>query len=810
MVVPDDGYCPNCGSPMDTAAVNAPAASAAPARDGAPSAVTCPVCGTQVKAGEEYCPNCGAPLADVMGTAGVAGAASGPVVTTTASGATAVKCSVCGADIPANEEYCPNCGAPKSVSTALSSGDGASAPVASATPTICPNCGAPLRPGAKFCRECGERFTDLPTDTEAPSGLNQLQVGQVLAARYRIAALIGGGGMGAVFKGFDLNLKTRQEPEGRQVAVKAILNTGDAELLAQAVEEREMLIRLDHPNIVRIFDIVQERGVPYIVMAFVKGTSWKEIYDKNGGPLPEAEALRLLLGIRGAFQYLHARTPPVVYRDFKPGNVIQVEEANGEKRQVLIDLGTAMEYFPGQKREAWGTVGFAPPEIGGICEQPPTMDLFAIVSTLAALLGVDVNHQQIGAPPRNEWPVSSEIYDLVMRGRDPDPRVRFQTITELFDQLEGIERFIKGQERARVTAGNPRMGGYSTNPLSGGLIPVQSTIITGRLSTGLTGKIGALPALSTTDPAALLLQPARELMAAGRYSEALTQIEAALKTYPASIDGHLLRAAALNNMGLAEQARDSLEQANRLSTPATRWRTLLVQAQAAEAVEDYRRAEQLYDELIKLVPGEVLPKQALADIYRDTGRYGDAAELYGRVVAADPANADAVLGWADSLVALNQTETAIGVLDAVNENALRYVDAQIRLIELYVGRIDSYLDKQGNNISQLNMNDPNVGALLHDLGLAARAIAGLNDRTESRHFYRLEADWWYAAYRLSKSRKLPTNMEWPDRKPHNAESPAEIGAATREAYRRYLGRASEAPDREDVLARIYFDVEEWQ
>jgi hypothetical protein len=179
-------------------------------------------------------------------------------------------------------------------------------------------------------------------------------------------------------------------------------------------------------------------------------------------------------------------------------------------------------------------------------------------------------------------------------------------------------------------------------------------------------------------------------------------------------------------------------------------------------------------------------------------------------VAADPANADAVLGWADSLVALNQTETAIGVLDAVNENALRYVDAQIRLIELYVGRIDSYLDKQGNNISQLNMNDPNVGALLHDLGLAARAIAGLNDRTESRHFYRLEADWWYAAYRLSKSGKLPTNMEWPDRKPHNAESPAEIGAATREAYRRYLGRASEAPDREDVLARIYFDVEEWQ
>ena len=113
--------------------------------------------------------------------------------------------------------------------------------------------------------------------------------------------------MGTVYQGFDLNLKTRQEPEGRPVAVKAILNTNDPELLAQAVDEREMLIRLDHPNIVRIYDIVTEKDVPYIVMGLVQGTSWKGLYDKNSGPLPEGEALRLLLGIRGAFEYLHGQ-----------------------------------------------------------------------------------------------------------------------------------------------------------------------------------------------------------------------------------------------------------------------------------------------------------------------------------------------------------------------------------------------------------------------------------------------------------------------------------------------------------------------
>jgi serine/threonine-protein kinase PknG len=713
---------------------------------------------------------------------------------------------VCGHTIPAGEDYCPNCGAPRSASTTLPAPDAAPA---QQTLTNCPNCGSPLRPGAKFCRECGFRFDNLAGKQAAPSGgLQQLKVGQVLSGRYKIVSVIGGGGMGAVFKGVDTHLTSRQEPEGRQVAIKAILDTSDPELLAAAAEEREMLVRLDHPNIVRIFDIVSDGGVPYIVMAFVKGTSWKEMYDKNGGPLSEPEALRLMLGIRGAFEYLHHRTPPVVYRDFKPGNVIQVTDSDGSNRQVLIDLGTAMEYYPGQKREAWGTVGFAPPEIGGICEQPPTMDLYGIVSTLAALLGVDVEKQQVSAPPRNSWPVSDEIYDIVMRGRDPDARVRFQSVDELFDQLEGVNRFIQGQERARVT-GNPQLTGKSTRTLSNVMVPVQSTIITGKLF-NTTGKIGALPTPSSTDPARQLLQTVGELIDAGRYPEALSQLDAIIRAHPGSIDSHLLRATALNNLGQLQEAQAALAQADRLSTPATRWRTLLVQAQAAEIRHDYSAAEALYQELIRLVPGEVLPKQALADIYRETNNYQGAADLYSRVVAADPANADAVLGWADSLVALNQTDNAIGVLDAVNENALRYVDAQLRLVELYLARINTYITKHPDRLTQGNASNPEIQAMLRDLDLAGRAISALNDRTESRHFYRLQADWWYAAYRLSKARLLPPGVSWPGGSSNQSNDPAAVGRATRDAYRRYLQRAPDAPDREDVIARIYFDVQEWQ
>ena len=84
-----------------------------------------------------------------------------------------------------------------------------------------------------------------------------------------------------------------------------------------------------------------------------------------------------------------------------------------------------------------------------------------------------------------------------MRGRDPDPAVRFQTVEELFDQLEGINRFIQGQERARVAgtaavAGPDHQSGWPRR-----IVPVQSTLFTGKLLTGTTGKISALPALST-------------------------------------------------------------------------------------------------------------------------------------------------------------------------------------------------------------------------------------------------------------------------------------------------------------------------
>jgi serine/threonine-protein kinase PknG len=702
----------------------------------------CPVCGKMTAASEQFCLECGSPLE----------APPAPVHTQPATAAAHTQ----PAAAPVAARTVPS-------GTAHVARTAAQGTAATATEPHCPNCGRPHRPGARFCTNCG-----------APLSPAVLARGQTLAGRYRITGIIGGGGMGAVYRAVDVNLPTREEPEGRSCAIKAILSTDDPDLLAAAALEREMLIRLDHPSVVRIYDIVTQNNIPFIVMALVPGQGWQKLLEQAGGVFAPQEAVRLVLGILPAFQYLHHRTPPVVYRDFKPSNAIEVKEDGGTLREVLIDLGTAIEYQPGQRVQAWGTPGFAPPEIRGIVEQTPAMDVYTIVSTLGVLVGLDLDAWGGGGvPPREDWQLPPELYDLIARGRSRDPAERFQTIDELADQLQGVARFISTADGS----GRP-----------GVVLPVQSRLFTGSIGHRTTARIAALPATDDSDPAAAAIGQAQALITAGRYTQALTAADAALGVDPSSIDAHLVKAAALTNLGRNEEAKAEIAAAGRRATPATRWRTLVVEAQAEAASGNASTAETLFQELMQLVPGEVLPKQALADLYLKTGRYQDALALFRRVVQADPANAEAILGLADSLVASGHPEEAIQALDRVSENAVRFVDAQLRLIELYLEGAPQHPD---------------------DLDRAGEAIQTLGSRVQSAAFFHLVGDWWFVVYGLAKNRALPHVEHWPDGQQHSPDERRLFADRCRAAYRRYLRQEPDAADADDVLDRIYFEVDEW-
>jgi hypothetical protein len=80
---------------------------------------------------------------------------------------------------------------------------------------------------------------------------------------------------------------------------------------------------------------------------------------------------------------------------------------------------------------------------------------------------------------------------------------------------------------------------------------------------------------------------------------------------------------------------------------------------------------------------------------------------------------------------------------------------------------------------------------------------------QSGQFYRLQGDWWFAAWRLAKARRLPAIERWPDGGTHDASDRRGMAERCREAYRRYLRQQPDAADAEAVLGRIYFGVDEW-
>jgi eukaryotic-like serine/threonine-protein kinase len=163
--------------------------------------------------------------------------------------------------------------------------------------------------------------------------MDATEPGRLLAGRYRLTMVIGHGGMGMVWRGHD-------ELLSRDVAVKEIIwpphLTDQEQQLAcrRATREAQIAGRLSHRNVVRIYDIVEEDGHPYIVMEFLPYKSLRELL-KEEGPLPPRRAAQIGLGVLAALSAAHAEG--ILHRDVKPANIL----VGLDGRVVLTDFGIA-------------------------------------------------------------------------------------------------------------------------------------------------------------------------------------------------------------------------------------------------------------------------------------------------------------------------------------------------------------------------------------------------------------------------------------------------------------------------------------
>ncbi|MFJ8533417.1 protein kinase [Streptomyces sp. NPDC093591] len=209
--------------------------------------------------------------------------------------------------------------------------------------------------------------------------------GLLVTGRYRLVESIGQGGMGRVWRAVD-------EILDRLVAVKEMridgLDPEDTRTRRErTLREARATARIDHPNVVRVYDVVDEGERLWIVMELVAGRSLERIMAEEG-PLGPCAAARIGLGLVAALRQVHARG--VLHRDIKPGNVlVEPEAVSGRGRVVLTDFGIAAI----QDAKALTMVGMlvgspdymAPERISGRPQGPPS-DVWSLGATLSAAL----------------------------------------------------------------------------------------------------------------------------------------------------------------------------------------------------------------------------------------------------------------------------------------------------------------------------------------------------------------------------------------------------------------------------------------
>lgn len=189
--------------------------------------------------------------------------------------------------------------------------------------------------------------------------------------RYRITGELGSGAMGSVFL-------ARDERLGRDVAIKAMRPVPGhaATLLERFFNEARAIAGLAHPNIIRIFDVDEDGGVPFMVMEVARGGSLKKHLER--GPL-SVDLVRSL-GIQLALALAAAHERGILHRDVKPANVLEAEPGVWK----LADFGVA--HVPEVRLtltgQFLGSPAYAPPEALEGGEFGPASDVYGLAATL--------------------------------------------------------------------------------------------------------------------------------------------------------------------------------------------------------------------------------------------------------------------------------------------------------------------------------------------------------------------------------------------------------------------------------------------
>lgn len=267
--------------------------------------------------------------------------------------------------------------------------------------------------------------------------ITSISPGSYFLDHYRIQKVIGRGGMSTVYLATD-------EFRNRQVAVKVVEkgNVFDFSSVVQTLTtEADILKRLAHPFLPRIYDVIEKPETMIIIMDLIEGQSVMSILEEYGA-MPEEKVIKIGRQLCEVLQYLHQMSPPIIYRDMKPANVMV--RSNGDV--MLIDFGTARYFKEGKLADtiSLGTIGYAAPEqFGGIGQTDARTDIYGLGVTLYHLI-TDMNPSEPPyeiKPIREINPALSKAFEYIIRkATQRDPNERYQSVGEMLYDLNNLNR----------------------------------------------------------------------------------------------------------------------------------------------------------------------------------------------------------------------------------------------------------------------------------------------------------------------------------------------------------------------------------
>ncbi|MBK8232010.1 MAG: tetratricopeptide repeat protein [Candidatus Eisenbacteria bacterium] len=458
------------------------------------------------------------------------------------------------------------------------------------------------------------------------------RIGERVAGRFRIVRFIAGGGMGEVYEALDPELAER-------VALKTIRPeiVRDASAIARLKRELQLARRVTHRSICRLHDFGTHRRrgreIPFVTMELLPGERLDQRISRLAR-LAYDEAERLTRGIAQALAAAHAAS--VVHCDLKPGNVILVEGARGE-RVVVTDFGIAAAVGSAESAR-WGTPAYMAPEQRRGERAGAAADLYALGVLLHEMLFglpfVEQGHDRLEAR-LGELP--ARLASVLRRTLVSDPRERSISAEEIVDLL------------APLTASRPR---------------VAPAMPSGANDRGWWNAWTHLRSQPQDEEAARTLQEGLELLRLRRPTEALERFESGIARDPEFALLHCAKSDAWTALGYERRALEAAREGFLRSGSLPRREQIEVEARLRRLNSEWDTAIQLTQALWIFDPSEPDLGIGLATMQLDAGRHADAlatiSELRARAEAGPP----------DPRLDLLEAEQAWCVSDAPRQLAL--------------------------------------------------------------------------------------------------------------------------------------------